>query len=240
MEYTIHLENFDGPMDLLLHFVHQTKLDIYEINMSEIIESYLSYIKTLQHLNIDVGGEFLFMASTLVHLKSKKLIGHTVEEDALEDEFDIVSEEDLKNKIIEYEQYKKISKELQSLEEKRNQVYTKLPENLKQYRREVELINDGVTIEDLVNSLLNIEERIHYKEPIETKITRKEISVGDRVIKIRDFLKIKKRVYFEELFEVPSKDYIIATFLAILEMSKSSEIRLFQEENFKRIEVEAC
>ncbi len=240
MEYTIHLENFDGPMDLLLHLVHQTKLDVYELNMSEIIESYLTYIKTLQHLNIELGGEFLLMASSLVHLKSKKLIGHTTSEESNEDEFDISSEEDLKNKIIEYEKYKKISKELRGLEEKRNQVFTKLPENLKKYAREVELVNDGITVEDLVKSLLDIEARIHYKEPLETKITRKEISVGDRVIKIRDFLKIKKHVYFEELFEIPSRDYIIATFLAILEMSKSSEIRLFQEENFKQIEVEAC
>ena len=123
MEYTIHLENFDGPMDLLLHLVHQTKLDVYELNMSEIIESYLTYIKTLQHLNIELGGEFLLMASSLVHLKSKKLIGHTTSEESNEDEFDISSEEDLKNKITEYEKYKKISKELRGLEEKRNQVF---------------------------------------------------------------------------------------------------------------------
>ncbi len=239
MDYNIHLENFDGPLDLLLHFVRQTKLDIYEINMSEIIENYLSYIKTLQYLNIDIGGEFLLMASSLVHLKSKKLIGKTVEEETTEDEYNITSEEDLKNKIIEYEKYKTLSQELQTLEEKRNQIYTKLPENLKNYQRQAELINDGLTIDDLVQALLNIEARIHYKEPVETKITRKEISVGDRVNRIRDYLKIKRRCHFEELFEIPKRDYIIATFLAILEMSKAMELRIFQEENFNQIEVEA-
>jgi len=239
MEYNIHLENFDGPMDVLLHFVKETKLDIYEINMSEIIENYLKLIQNLQNLNIDVGGEFLLMASSLVHLKSKKLIGHTMEEESGEDEFSISSEEDLKNKLIEYEKYKKITKELQELEERRSQIYTKLPENLKQYRREVEMINEGLSVEDLMKALLDIEKRMHYKEPVDTKITRKEISVKDRVLKIRDFLQVKKHCYFEELFEIPRLDYVIATFLAILEMSKASEILVFQDENFKRIEVEA-
>lgn len=239
MEYNIHLENFDGPLDLLLHFVRQTKLDIYEINMSEIIENYLNYIHTLQFLNIDVGSEFLLMATSLVHLKSKMLIGKTEEVEETEEEFNIKSEEDLKNKIIEYEKYKSITKSFQDLESKRSQIFTKIPENIKSYMTEPELVNEGLTIEDLVKALMNIEDRMHYKEPVETKITKKEISIKDRVIKIRDYLSIKKRCYFEELFDNPSKDYIIATFLAILEMSKASEIRLFQENNFHQIEVEA-
>ena len=73
MNMEFHLENFDGPLDLLLHLVKETKLDIYEIQMSEIIESYLNYIHSLQKLNIDVGSEFLVMAANLLHLKSKKL-----------------------------------------------------------------------------------------------------------------------------------------------------------------------
>ena len=99
MNYEIHLENFDGPMDLLLHFVKETKLDIYEIQMSSIIENYLDYINSLKHLNIDIGIDFLLMASSLLHLKSKMLIGKTQVEEESEDEFNITSEEDLKAKI---------------------------------------------------------------------------------------------------------------------------------------------
>src|SRR5699024_2410872 len=109
MNYEIHLENFDGPLDLLLHLVKETKLDIYEINMSSIIESYLKYISDLQTLNIDVGSEFLLMASSLLHLKSKMLIGKTTETENSEDEYAIESEEDLKERIIEYEKYKNIT-----------------------------------------------------------------------------------------------------------------------------------
>ena len=174
MNYEIHLENFEGPMDLLLHLVKETKLDIYEIQMSEIIESYLSYIKSLQELNIDIGSEFLVMASSLLHLKSKKLLGKEMEESIEEDEYSIASEEDLKNKILEYEKYKNITKELQELEMKRKEVFTKIPENLKNYQEKQELINDGLTVDDLLKALLKVEERLRYKEPLETKITKKE------------------------------------------------------------------
>ena len=163
MNYEIHLENFEGPMDLLLHLVKETKLDIYEIQMSQIIESYLSYIKSLQELNIDIGSEFLVMASSLLHLKSKKLLGKEMEESIEEDEYSIASEEDLKNKILEYEKYKNITKELQELEMKRKEVFTKIPENLKNYQEKQELINDGLTVDDLLKALLKVEERLRYK-----------------------------------------------------------------------------
>ncbi len=239
MNLELHLENFDGPMDLLLHLVKSTKLDIYEINMSEIIESYLQTISTLQQLNIDVGSEFLLMASTLLYLKSKLLIGKTEEDEEESDEFSIQSEEDLKNKILEYEKYKKITKDFQVLEEKRKEIYTKIPSNLKEYEEKKALYNDGLTIDDLLEAFLQVQERLHYKEPLETKITKREISIHSRVLQIRNYLKEKKHVFFEDLFEVPTKEYIIATFLAILEMSKAKEIRLFQQGNFKQIEVES-
>lgn len=237
MNLELHLENFDGPLDLLLHLVKETKLDIYEINMSEIIEKYLHYIDTLQELNIDVGSEFLVMAASLIHLKSKMLLGKE-KEDNEESEFNIESEEDLKNKILEYEKYKNITRELQELELKRKEVFTKIPENLKEYQENKELINDGLTVDDLLKALLKIESRLKYQQPLETKITKKEISVKNQIEKIRNVLKDKKKCLFEELFTYDSKDYIIATFLAILEMSKQKEIKLEQKVAFDSIVVE--
>lgn len=239
MDYNIHLENFEGPLDLLLHLVKETKLDIYEINMTSIIENYLQYIRNLQTLNIDIGSEFLLMAASLLHLKSKMLIGSTTIEENNEDDFQIESEEELKEKILEYEKYKKITKELKELEEKRGMVYTKIPENLKEYMTTPELFNEtGLTADDLVKAFLQIQERLHYKEPVETRITKKEISVKDRVYYIRDILKRKKYCNFEELFESVTKEYVIATFLAVLEMCKAKEVRLLQKENFDSLVVE--
>ena len=238
MNLELHLENFDGPLDLLLHLVKETKVDIYEINMSEIIETYLNYIESLQELNIDVGSEFLVMAASLIHLKSKMLIGKTEEEQETDDEYNITSEEDLKNRIIEYEKYKNITKELQELEARRKEIFTKIPENLKEYKEKKELINDGLTIDDLLKALLKIEERLRYKEPLETRITKKEISVKEQILSIRNILKERKKCCFEDLFSKATKDYIIATFLAILEMTKQKEIILEQKSSFEPIMVE--
>jgi len=235
MNYTVSINDFEGPMDLLLHLVKEMKMDIYEIQTGVIIEEYLKYIHTLQELNIDVASEFLVMASTLIHLKSKMLIGKTLDEEKEDSEFQIQSEEDLQQRILEYHKYKEVTNTLKELEEKRMNIYTKVPENLKEYMKEPVLVNEGLTIDDLVQAFLSLQARIHYQEPVVTKITKKEISVESRRNRIRHVLEAKGKVLFEELFEVFTKEYIVVTFLALLDMSKNQEILVEQENNFGSI-----
>ena len=235
MDFQVSILNFEGPMDLLLHLVKETKLDIYDIKMSEIIDKYLEYIHQVQNLNIDLSSSFLVMAATLIHIKSKKLIGK-IEEENESDEFEINSEEDLKNKIILYEQYKEVTKDFQNLEEKRKEIYTKLPESLKNYANNFELYNEnGLTGDDLMKALEEVLNRLHYKEPKHTKITKKEISVASRKLWIRKKLENKEKCDFVELFEYNTKEYIIATFLAVLEMSKEKMLKITQENSFETI-----
>ena len=132
MNYRVSINDFEGPLDLLLHFVKEMKMDIYEINTEKIIEEYLQYIHNLQDLNIEVASEFLVMASELIHLKSKMLIGKTLEEEKEESEYGIQSEEDLKTRLLEYQKYKEVTKSFKELEEKRGNIYTKVPESLKE------------------------------------------------------------------------------------------------------------
>ncbi|MCI8466574.1 MAG: segregation/condensation protein A [Bacilli bacterium] len=238
MNYQISIKDFEGPFDLLLHLVKETKMDIYEINMSMIIEDYLTYIHSLQELNIDVASEFLIMASELIHLKSKMLIGKTLEEEKEDSEYSIASEEDLKKRIIEYQKYKEITKSLKEMEEKRGTIFTKVPESLKEYFEEPKLTNDGITVDDLVKAFLSLQERIHFKEPVTTKITRREISVESRRVRIQQVLKEKRRVSFEELFEVYTKEYVVVTFMALLDMTKNQEVVIGQEDNFAKIWIE--
>jgi segregation and condensation protein A len=238
MNYQISIKDFEGPFDLLLHLVKETKMDIYEINMSMIIEDYLTYIHSLQELNIDVASEFLIMASELIHLKSKMLIGKTLEEEKEDSEYSIASEEDLKKRIIEYQKYKEITKSLKEMEEKRGTIFTKVPESLKEYFEEPKLTNDGITVDDLVKAFLSLQERIHFKEPVTTKITRREISVESRRVRIQQVLKEKGRVSFEELFEVYTKEYVVVTFMALLDMTKNQEVVIGQEDNFAKIWIE--
>lgn len=239
MDYLIDIHNFHGPLDLLLHLVRSTEMDIYEIDTSVIIEEYLNYIEKMQDLNIDVASEFLVMAATLVHLKSKMLIGSTEETQDEETEFEINSEDELKSRILEYEKYKNMTEVFKELEEKRGDFFTKEPVSLKEYSDKA-ISNDGsVTIDDLVNALLAYQERLNEQKPIHTKITRKELSVEDRIISIKDKLKKVKKINFLELFDSVTKEYLIVTFLAILQMNKNDEINIYQEKNFGNIVVES-
>ena len=237
MDYKVTINDFEGPLDLLLHLVKETKMDIYDVDMSIIIEQYLDYIESMQDLNIDIASEFLVMAAELIHLKSKMLVNikDEVEES---DEYTINSEEDLKEKLIEYEKFKNMSELFKELEASRGEVYTKVPENLREIT-DTTITNDGtVTIDDLLQAFLDFQKRLEYQKPINTKITKKELSVTDRKKSIRNILSTKKKVEFTELFENNTKDYVVVTFLAILDMSKNDEILLTQKNNFGKIMIE--
>lgn len=237
MKYNFCINDFEGPLDLLLHLVKESKMDIYEINISTIIEQYLEFIHSLKEKNIDVASEYLVMASELVHLKSKLLINKEETEDS-DEEFSINSEEDLKEKIIEYEKYKQISKSLLELEEKRNEVYTKIPENLKEFA-DIKRLPKGIfDLEDLYEAYLAYLKRKKLERPINTKITRKELSIDDRINYIRNILVNNTKVEFFDLFETFNRENIVVTFLSILEMAKKDEILISQEDNFSPIIIE--
>lgn len=240
MTYNFYVSDFEGPLDLLLHLVKESKMDIYEINIRTIIDQYLDFIHSLEEKNIDIASEYLVMASELIHLKSKLLVNRKDEEPSSEDEFSITSEEDLRNKLLEYEKYKKITKDFQELEEKRGEVYTKLPESLKEYIDEKGITKGEFDIEDLFNAYKLFIERQRLAKPLNTKITKKELSVEDKIKDIRNVLSARKKINFIELFTEITKESIIVTFLSILEMSKNNEILLTQEDNFSPIMIERC
>lgn len=236
MNFTIN--DFEGPLDLLLHLVKEAKMDIYEINTCEIIEQYLNYIHEMKELNIDVASEYLVMASELLHLKSK-LVLNIHDEDEEDSMYEINTEEDLKNKLIEYEKYKNMTGVFKELADKRNEVYTKDPASLKEYASEEVKLSSEITLDDLINAFLNFQKREELKKPLETTITKKELSVEERTTSIRKVLKIKGKVNFIDLFEVVTKEYVIVTFLSLLEMSKNHEINIVQEDNFSNIVIES-
>lgn len=234
----IMINDFEGPLDLLLHLVKTSKMDIYEISTTYIIEEYLKYINAMQDLNIDVASEYLVMAAELIHLKSKMLINLEDEEENADDEFTISSEEDLKRRIIEYEKYKKSTDSFRKLEENRKEYLTRSPENISEYSKDIKY-NMDLSIEDLINAFLEYRKRLDKEKPLETKITRKELSVKERISHIRSLLKTKRKLEFTELFESFTKEYVVVTFLSILNMSKNNEITLFQKDNFSPIMIES-
>lgn len=229
MEANFVINDFEGPLDLLLHLIKTSKMDIYDIKIEEITAQYLDFINRMNELNLDVASEYLVMASELTLIKSKMLLPRQDEEEEEED-----PRENLVNRLIEYQKYKELTSDFKDLENNRKQIITKLPENIKEYSDNI--VNNGdVTLNDLIDAFQKFLEREKEKQPIHTKVTTKELSVEKRRSNIRKILSIKKRVNFIELFETINKEYVIVTFLAILEMAKDNEIRLYQDKNFDNI-----
>ena len=227
--------DFEGPLDLLLHLIKKSKMEIFDIEISEITNQYLKYIEEMTEMNLDIASEYLVMASELIEMKSRKLLPNNNEEEDNEEEN---PEEELKRRLIEYKKYKESTSVFRDLEENRSFYYTKSPEVLQKYSDE-KLENDGsVGVMDLLDAFQKLLERQNYNKPINTKITRKELSVKERVVKIRNILKEKKRVNFIELFDDFSKPYVVVTFLSVLEMAKNKEITLKQDNNFSDIYLE--
>ncbi len=228
--------DFEGPLDLLLHLIKKSKMEIFDIEISEITNQYLKFIEEMNEMNLDIASEYLVMAAELIEMKSKKLLPVKDEEESeLEEEN---PEEELKRRLLEYQKYKESTTEFRKLEENRNSYYTKAPESLKNYSFDT-LENDGsVSVMDLLDAFQKLLERQNFNKPLNTKIARKELSVKERVVKIREILKEKKKVNFIELFDDFSKPYVVVTFLSVLEMAKNKEITLKQDNNFSDIYLE--
>lgn len=226
--YDISLDNFQGPMDLLLHLIKKNKMDIMDIKLEIIIDEYLNYIKNLEKLNLSIASSYLVMSCELIEIKSRKLL--PVKEEEQEEDLG----ENLINRLIEYEKYKEMIPTFKDLEKERNNYITKSPSSILEYRKDIK-IEGNLSIDDLVNAYKKFLERLEDEKPISTKITKKEISIDLEIKRIRDIFKINKKVNFNNLFYKNSKDYIIATFLAILEMSSKNELKIIQNDNFDEI-----
>ena len=233
MQYNFVINDFEGPLDLLLHLIKTSKMDIYDLSIEEITKQYLDFIKSMKELNLDIASEYLVMASELIEIKSKLLLPNNKDLD--EDEYEEDPREALINRLLEYKKYKDMIDTFKELESSRKDIFTKEPINLSNYT-DSEIKNNGeISLEDLLEALNEFLKRKEDEKPRETKITKKELSVTDRTVQIRSILKSKKKVSFFDLFEVKTKEYVVVTFLSILEMAKFGEISIIQENNFNNI-----
>ena len=231
MELSFKINDFEGPLDLLLHLIKESKMDIMNIEIEKITDQYMEFLHQTEKMNLEISSEYLVLASELLEIKSRMLLPRNEENDEEEED----PREELMNRLIEYQTYKDITKVLQEKELLRKDIYTKIPEDIHQYVEEDHSIHADVTLDDLVNALQKYYQRKEDTKPLNTKVTVNEISVSSRRSDIKKLLKTKKRVSFFELFPVASKEYIVATFLAILEMAKSRELVIKQEKEFADI-----
>ena len=232
MNYQISIPEFEGPLDLLLHLIKESNISIFDISIDEITKQYLDYINKMEEMNLNIASEYLVMAAELIEMKSRILLPKNNMD---EDEYEEDPKEQLINRLLEYEKYKNISKTFKELENYRKEVYTKDPDNLLEYQDSQENIDYGVNLDDLLNAFSKFLSEKELDKPLNTKITNKEYSIGKRSVEIRDIIRKKKKVEFKDLFDNYSKNYIVVTFLAILNLTRKQEIEIEQENNFKNI-----
>lgn len=222
MEFRV--DGFEGPLDLLLHLIKENKMDIFDIEINLITEQYLKYINNLEKVNLEIS-EYLVLASELIEIKAKMLLPKKKQEMEIEEED---PREELVNKLLEYQAYKEISKDLKEKEELRSEIYTKAPEKYSNYQEE-ETTFEGASVDLLIDAFKKFLIRKEEEKPLNTKVTKKGISVSSRRHEIKNLLKEKGKVSFYQMFSIRSSEYIVVTFLAILEMAKNKELIIHQE-----------
>lgn len=234
MDYKVMIDEFEGPLDLLLHLIKEDNIDIYNIKIEVITKQYLDYIQKMKELNLSVASEYLVMASELIEMKSKMLLPKKKE--IIEDEYEEDPREVLIERLLAYKKYKEITGEFKDLEKTRKLIITKEAQNLSYYAKESEN-KENLSINDLIEAFNELLKRKELDKPIATKITKKELSVNDKIKSIKTILRNKKIIRFEELFEVVTKEEVIISFLSILEMVKKDEIIIKQDNNFNSITI---
>lgn len=151
MDYSVKIDEFEGPLDLLLHLIKEDNIDIYDISIDKITKDYLDYINKMEELNINVASSYLVMASELMEIKSKSLLPSNKKEEVSENEEE-VSRERLISKLIEYKKYKEITSSFKELESLRKEIYIKSPENIKNYIDEKITNDNDISVNDLIKA----------------------------------------------------------------------------------------
>ena len=194
MEYKFKINEFEGPLDLLLHLIKESEMDIMDIEIVKLTDQYLNYINSMKKLNLNIASEYLVLASELMYLKSKTLLPKNNDEEE-NDEFE-EAKENLMNRLLEYKQYKEVTETLKILERSRSEIYTKEVSNLDEYKGDEIKLSDDVSLEDLVNAFKKYLKRMEYKKPLSTRVATKEISVKERRKSIRNILSKRGKVEF--------------------------------------------
>lgn len=241
MALNIKLEVFEGPLDLLLHLIDKNKVDIYDIPIVEITDQYMEYVNQMKTESLDVMSEFLVMAATLLDIKSKMLLPKEVDEEGEEED----PRADLVQKLLEYKMYKMMSVELRDMQFDAQQSFFKsptLPKEIANYRPPIDyeqLIGDmnlGKLHGLFKEMIRRQEDRI---DPIRSKfgkVEKDEINLDEKTIYIQEYIRSHRQFSFRKLLEKQhSKMEIIVTFLVILEMMKTGEIGIVQENIFDDI-----
>ena len=227
-KYSIKLNNFEGPMDLLLYFINRDKIDIYDIPILKITKDYLEYINIMEKMDIDLGAEFIYMSTLLIQIKARMLLPKAIDENSEQLEDPRI---ELVHRILEYKRFKKVGDKLEDKLNYHNKRYPK--GSLMNYSPTLDMDNIlplDVKLFDLAKTFKNILENL--PENNEFDVIAEEITLQEQINFIKDMLLNKGKFHLTDVITKKSKIYVISLFLAILELIRLEEINFKQTQNF--------
>jgi segregation and condensation protein A len=235
-DYKIELEIFEGPLDLLLYLIRREELNIYDIPINRITEQYLAYLELMQMLDLNIAGEFVKMAATLMYIKSRTLL--PPEEREPDDGEEPVEDPrmDLVRQLIEYKKFKEAAEALRDMESEQTKTFSRTAElDIPPEMSQRQLVE--VSIFDLLSAFSDVLTRAMVQEDIQ-EIFEEEVSIADKIKLIVDTLRNSEKAVFENFFaEAASKIEIVVTFLAMLELIRLKRIVAYQRSQFGEIEL---
>lgn len=235
-KYSIKIDNFEGPLDLLCYLIDKNKMNIYDVNLSDITEQYIEFLNAMEEMNLEIASEFLVMASTLLYLKSKKLLPKQEEEE------EEITEEELIRRIIEYKKFKEISKTLKENYKLYSNRFYKGQEEIKLPKQKLEKDYEPEKIPEIYRLLVERNSvRINQNaKNIEKIALVDKYTVAEKVREMYKILVKQKRFIFNKLFAINKKEKqeVVTAFSGLLEMSRRSKVATSQEELFGDIVVE--
>ena len=234
-EYKVSLEVFEGPLDLLLYLIKKDELDIFNIPIEHVTKQYMAYIDMFKMLDLNVAGEFVVMAATLMMIKSRMLL-------PVEDRPELEDEEDdprwdLVRQLVEYKKFKDAAAQLQTLEERQENVFPRLPGKI-EFTPEAAPVRSDVGIFDLLNAVNSVLKRFQDKLAGSREIYEDKWTVSEKIEFVLKTLTERGSVRFSELFETAAnRAEVVCTFLALLELIRLKQLACAQPEPFAEIEI---
>ncbi|MBF6625621.1 segregation/condensation protein A [Aerococcaceae bacterium zg-BR9] len=233
----LDLEAFHGPFDLLLHLIKELKVDINDIPMREITQQYMFYLSSMQELQLDIAGEYLVMAATLLEIKARMLL--PIEPSGeLDSDYEEDPREFLVQQLLLYQQFQDVATALEMNEAKRAKLYMRPAEDLSFFQQSIPLEEGAISLDQLALLMSQVLQRQKEREPKQREVEYEPLSVSDKINEIQVLIgKTNSRIAFEDLLTVGSRNEIITTFMAILEMVRKQTLVFYQASALAPIEI---
>lgn len=238
MEFLVTIEQFEGPLDLMLHLIKEKELDLFDLDIDILTDQYIEYIHAMEQMKLDVASEYLLELATLIEYKSKKLLPNEPAE--LDDNYQQQQEVDLVNRLIEYKKFKEVSSKLDDLYQERNLKFDKPQSEIVNQWIEINENYESTSAYELIKAMNRCLKRFQLAQPYEVNITQKRISIEDRKKQLK--VNIKR---FGEIFTLSNTMYdcqdlyeVVITFLAVLDLVNENVLSFTIKDDevyFKRV-----